>query len=78
MFRVFRVASLHLVMLLGLPLVACETQRLNVGYDLPDEFPGQCVRLPPLGFDGPALLWFGPAGEAPNARIGPPRVSSRG
>ena len=27
------------------------------------ECPGQCVALPPLGFDGPALLWVGPTAE---------------
>ncbi|MCC6558219.1 MAG: hypothetical protein IT372_35185 [Polyangiaceae bacterium] len=27
--------------------------------------PGQCVPLPPLGFDGPALLWFGPPEDVP-------------
>ncbi|HSN98295.1 MAG TPA: hypothetical protein VLS89_08350 [Candidatus Nanopelagicales bacterium] len=27
--------------------------------------PGACVPLPPLGFDGPALLWFGPEAQAP-------------
>jgi hypothetical protein len=57
--------ALALSVLLGLQVTACETQRLNVGYDLPAECPGDCVRLPPLGFDGPALIWLGPAGEAP-------------
>jgi len=57
--------ALGLLVLLGLQVTACETQRLNVGHDLPTECPGDCVRLPPLGFDGPALIWLGPAGEAP-------------
>jgi len=30
-----------------------------------DPCPGECVPLPPLGFDGPALLWIGPESEAP-------------
>ena len=59
-----RYALVSLV-ILGASSLACERQHVNVGYDLPDECPGQCVRLPPLGFDGPALLWFGPAEEAP-------------
>ncbi len=31
----------------------------------PEPCPGDCVPLAPLGFDGPALLWFGPPGQAP-------------
>ncbi|MCC6555681.1 MAG: hypothetical protein IT372_22190 [Polyangiaceae bacterium] len=31
-----------------------------------DNCPGQCVPLPPLGFDGPALLWVGPEDELPD------------
>lgn len=54
--------------------MACEPQYGNLGYNLPDDCPGQCVRLPPLGFDGPALLWFGPAGEAPEC---PERAPAR-
>ena len=27
--------------------------------------PGECVPLPPFGFDGPGLLWMGPEAEAP-------------
>lgn len=60
-------------MLLALTM-ACEPQYGNLGYNLPDDCPGQCVRLPPLGFDGPALLWFGPAGEAPEC---PERAAAR-
>ncbi|MCC6554598.1 MAG: hypothetical protein IT372_16585 [Polyangiaceae bacterium] len=30
-----------------------------------DNCPGQCVPLPPIGFDSPALLWFGPETELP-------------
>lgn len=28
--------------------------------------PGQCVPLPPVGFDGPLLLWVGPESELPD------------
>jgi hypothetical protein len=64
---------LALLVLLSASSLACERQHVNVGYDLPDDCPGQCVRLPPLGFDGPALLWFGPAEEAPEC---PDRASA--
>jgi hypothetical protein len=57
-----RIASL---LPLALALMACDAQYGNLGYNLPDECPGQCVPLPPLEFKGPALLWFGPAGEVP-------------
>ncbi|MCC6559278.1 MAG: hypothetical protein IT372_40665 [Polyangiaceae bacterium] len=30
-----------------------------------DPCPGECVPLPPLGFDGPALLWTGPPADLP-------------
>ncbi len=33
--------------------------------DCPDPCPGECVPLPPLGFDGPALLWMGPVSDLP-------------
>lgn len=58
--------------------VACETGYLNVGHDLPDECPGQCVPLPPLGFDGPALLWFGPAEEVPECPARAPTLVFQG
>lgn len=31
-----------------------------------EECQGECVPLPPLGFDGPALLWMGPVAELPS------------
>jgi hypothetical protein len=53
-----------LPLLLGLIGAACK-QYANLGDDYPEECPGQCVKLPPLGFDGPALLWVGAAAEVP-------------
>lgn len=37
----------------------------DLGHNDPERCPGQCVPLPPLGFDGPALLWSGNAAEVP-------------
>lgn len=53
-----------LPLLLGLTGVACE-QYMNLGEPYPEECPGQCIELPPLGFDGPALLWVGAVAEVP-------------
>ncbi len=64
---------LGLLVFLSASSLACERQHVNVGYNLPDECPGQCVLLPPWGFEGPALLWFGPAEEAPEC---PDRAST--
>jgi hypothetical protein len=38
-----------------------------------DPCPGECVPLPPLGFDGPALLWIGPESEAPECPARAPK-----
>lgn len=46
-------------------LVAGCKQYTNLGDDYPTRCPGQCLPLPPLGFDGPALLWAGDAAEVP-------------
>ncbi|MCC6559589.1 MAG: hypothetical protein IT372_42265 [Polyangiaceae bacterium] len=35
--------------------------------------PGQCVPLPPLGFDGPSLLWVGPESELPECPTDAPK-----
>ena len=44
--------------------LGCDPQYGNLGYTY-KPCPGECVPLPPLDFTGPALLWFGPAAEAP-------------
>jgi hypothetical protein len=38
-----------------------------------DPCPGECVPLPPLGFDGPALLWIGPEAAAPECPARAPK-----
>jgi len=38
-----------------------------------DPCPGECVPLPPLGFDGPALLWIGPESEVPKCPARAPK-----
>lgn len=40
--------------------------------------PGQCVPLPPLEFNGPALLWIGPELEAPVCPARAPRMVYEG
>ena len=40
--------------------------------------PGQCVPLPPLGFEGPVLLWSGPEAEAPGCPARAPTVAYEG
>lgn len=57
---------------------ACGSEYLSLGYDLPDECPGQCVPLPPLGYDGPALLWFGPAADVPECPARAPALVFQG
>jgi hypothetical protein len=39
---------------------------------------GQCVPLPPFGFDGPALLWFGSKSEAPECPVHAPIYAYEG
>ncbi|MCC6559526.1 MAG: hypothetical protein IT372_41950 [Polyangiaceae bacterium] len=38
-----------------------------------DNCPGSCVPLPPVGFDGPLLLWSGPETELPDCPTDAPR-----
>lgn len=59
------VVSSCLLLLTHLVLGAGCKQYANLGDDYPTRCPGQCVPLPPLGFDGPALLWVGDAADVP-------------
>jgi hypothetical protein len=50
-----------------LDLSSCETARPGPDCPQKETCPGQCIPVPPLGtWDLPALLWFGPALEAPD------------
>jgi hypothetical protein len=67
------------VVLLGAPGAGCDALSYYPE-DCADELrcpgnpcPGECVPLPPLGFDGPALLWIGPESEAPECPARAPK-----
>lgn len=76
MVKRFVMLASFLVTIIGLVL-GCK-QTLNLGDDPPTRCPGQCVPLPPLGFDGPALLWTGDAAEVPACPARAPAIVFEG